>query len=82
MKTEEIKGKIRGIIGGMFDVKPGDVSDAKSFTEMAKYDSMRALEFLAKLENEFNVTIDPDQLPQMSTVEKTTILISGMLHAR
>jgi acyl carrier protein len=43
---------------------------------------MRALEFLAKLENEFNVTIDPDQLPHMSTVEKTVEVIGGMLHAK
>lgn len=82
MQTEEIKGKIRAIIAGMFDVKPEAVLDTKSFTEMAKYDSMRALEFLAKVENEFDVVIDPDKLPQMSTVEGTTIVIGELLHAK
>jgi acyl carrier protein len=43
MQTSEIQSKIKEIIAGMFDLQPEDVSDLKSFTEMAKYDSMRAL---------------------------------------
>lgn len=82
MESGEIKSKIREVVGGMFDMKPGDVPDSKPFTQMAKYDSMRALEFLAKLENEFNVTIDPDQLANMATVEKATQVIEGCLHAQ
>jgi|HubBroStandDraft_1064217.scaffolds.fasta_scaffold722109_2 acyl carrier protein len=82
METSEIKSRIKGIVAGMFDVLPENISDEKSFTEMAKYDSMRALEFLAKLENEFNVIIDPDQLPHMGTVDKTTVVIQGMPGAK
>jgi acyl carrier protein len=82
METTEIKSRIKGIVAGMFDLRPENVPDAKPFTEMAKYDSMRALEFLAKLENEFNVTIDPDQLPNMRAVDKTIEVIDGLLHAK
>jgi acyl carrier protein len=81
MEITEIKLKIKGIVGGMFDLPPGDISDSKPFPEMAKYDSMRALEFLAKLENEFNVTIDPDVLVKMNTVEGAAGVIQGMIHA-
>ncbi len=79
METTEIKSKIKEIIAGMFDVQPGDIPDAKPFPEISKYDSMRALEFLAKLETEFNVTIDPDQLYTMTTVEKTVEVIRSMV---
>jgi acyl carrier protein len=82
MQTPEIQSKIKEIIAGMFDLQPEDVSDSKSFTEMAKYDSMRALEFLSKLENEFNVTIDPDQLVNMSTVGSSTQVIEELLRAK
>ena len=82
MEKSEITSRIKGIIAGMFDIKPEAVPDSKPFTEMAKYDSMRALEFLAKLENEFEVTIDPDQLRDMSTVEKSCQVVEGRLHAK
>ena len=82
METTEVKSRIRGIIAGMFDVKPEDVQDAKVFTEMAKYDSMRALEFLAKLENEFGVLIEPDLLQKMQTVELSAQVIEGLLHGK
>ncbi len=81
METTEIKGKIKGIISGMFDVPEVSVTDDKPFPEMAKYDSMRALEFLAKLETEFNVMIEPDLLVNMITVEKASKVIEGLLHA-
>ena len=82
MENTEIKSKIKEIVAGMFDVQPASIPDAKPFMEMAKYDSMRALEFLAKLENQFDVMIDPEQLPKMNTVEKATQLIEELLHAK
>lgn len=81
MDTSEIKTKIKVIIAGMFDVKPEDVPDSKQFTELAKFDSMRALEFLAKLETEFNIVIDPEQLYNMTTVDKATQVVEGLIHA-
>lgn len=82
MDTNQIKSKIKELIGGMFDVNPADISDSKPFKQMAKYDSMRALELLAKLETEFDVTIDPDQLVNMGTVEGSAKVIEGCVHAK
>ncbi|MGH7739893.1 MAG: acyl carrier protein [bacterium] len=79
METTEVKTKIKTIIAGMFDIPAEEISDTKLFTDMAKYDSMRALEFLAKLENEFNVTIDPDMLVKMATVEAASQVIEELL---
>ncbi len=81
METEAIKSKIREIISGMFDVPSANVPDEKPFSEMVKYDSMRALEFLAKLETEFNVMLDPDLLAKMRTVNMAAEVIEGLLHA-
>jgi acyl carrier protein len=79
MDTAEIKTKIKGIIAGMFDVKPEAIPDSKLFTELAKFDSMRALEFLAKLETEFNIMIDPDKLYNMTTVDNTILIVENAL---
>ena len=81
MGPDEIKRRIRGIIAGMFDVKPEEIQDAKPFVQMAKYDSMRALEFLAKVETEFDVMIDPDLLQKMGTVEATVQVVLGLKNA-
>ncbi len=81
MESPEVKSKIKEIIAGMFDIKPEEVAEQKPFAEMAKYDSMRALEFLAKAENEFNVIIDPDLLLKMKTVDGSTEVILGLLRA-
>jgi len=82
METSQIKTKIKEVIGGMFDLKLEDISDTKAFNQMAKYDSMRALELLAKLENEFEITIDPDQLVLMGTVDGVAQVIGGCLDAK
>ena len=81
MEIREIRAKVCGIIGEMFEVKPDEVPVEKPFKQMANYNSMRALEFLAKLETEFNVTIDPDMLPKMTSVETSTQVIQELLHA-
>lgn len=82
METPEIKAKVEEIISGMFDLKPGKIPGDKPFPEMDKYDSMRALELLAKLETEFSLTIDPDQLYNMYTVDKATAVVEGLLRAK
>jgi len=81
METTEIKLKIREIIAGMFDVSPETVGYEKPFAEMAKYDSMRALEFLAKVETEFGVMIDPDLLVKMRTIQGSVEVVEGLLRA-
>lgn len=82
METSLIKSKIKVIIAEMFDIQPADVGDAKPFPEMAKYDSMRALEFLAKVENEFDIVIDPDKLISMYTVDLAAGVIEDALRAK
>ena len=82
MEKTEVQLKIKEIVAGMFDLKPSDIVDDKPFNQMAKYDSMRALEFLAKLENEFNVMIDPDLLRKMLTVDQSTSVIQELLHGQ
>lgn len=79
METQEIKSKIKGIIGEMFETNPADVSDDKLFSQMSSYTSMRALEFLAKLETEFNIMVDPELLPKMVSVEKSTEVVEELL---
>ena len=81
METVEIKTKVKEILAGMFDMKAEDIPDDKPFPDIAKYDSMRALELLAKLENEFTVMIDPDKLYQMFTVDKVAQVVEELHHA-
>jgi acyl carrier protein len=81
METTEIKSKMKEIIAGMFEITPADVQEDKPFKQMANYTSMRALEFLAKLETEFNIIIDPDFLPKMTSVETSMQVVKELTGA-
>ncbi len=81
MEKTDIQSKIKAIIAGMFEVNIADVPEDKPFKQMANYTSMRALEFLAKVETEFNITIDPDLLPKMTSVEASTKVVEDLVGA-
>ena len=82
MESIGVKSKIKEVIGEMFEVNPADIPEDKPFMQMANYNSMRALEFLAKMEIAFDVTIDPEKLPNMTSVEKASQVMEEYLHAK
>lgn len=65
MGTEE---RIREIVCEIVNIGEAEIDPDASFMEEYGLDSLRALEILATIENEFAIIIDPEKLPEMKTL--------------
>ena len=64
----DIEVRIKEIICEQLDVKPEDVSEAKSFTEDLGADSLAIVELVLALEGQFDVKIPDDEVDKIKTV--------------
>jgi acyl carrier protein len=64
----DIEVRIKEIICEQLDVKPEDVSEAKSFTEDLGADSLAIVELVLALEEQFDVKIPDDEVDKIKTV--------------
>ncbi|WP_309244332.1 acyl carrier protein [Micromonospora parastrephiae] len=57
--------QIKEIVCDVLEMEPADVTDTSLFKEDHGADSLRAIEILAALEREFDITIDQAELSRM-----------------
>jgi len=76
MKNEErIKEMVCEIIG----IAKEEINPDASFMDDMGLDSLRALEILAAIENEFRITIEPEKLREMTTLNNVVKLTTEYL---
>lgn len=64
----DIEARVKEIICEQLDVKPEDVSEAKTFTEDLGADSLAIVELVLALEEQFDVKIPDDEVDKIKTV--------------
>jgi acyl carrier protein len=64
----DIETTVKEIIVEQLDVKPEDVSEAKTFTEDLGADSLAIVELVLALEEKFEVKIPDDEVDKIKTV--------------
>jgi acyl carrier protein len=69
MKKAEIMETITEIISEITNISKERVDPKASFMDDYNLDSLRALEILAAVENEYNIIINPEKLVEMTTLE-------------
>ena len=74
MNCEE---RIKEIVCEIID--KGEINLDASFMDDLGLDSLRALEILAAIENEFNITIEPERLREMTTLNNVIKLTKEYL---
>jgi acyl carrier protein len=62
MNTDE---KIKGVMAAVFEVQAEDIDDNASPDTIAKWDSLRHMNLIVSLEEEFEVTFDDDDIANM-----------------
>ncbi|GGQ06389.1 acyl carrier protein [Streptosporangium pseudovulgare] len=67
--VEERVSRIKEIVCDILEIEPEEVTQTSLFKEDHNADSLRAIEILASLEKEFDVTIDQSELPRMVNIE-------------
>jgi acyl carrier protein len=66
--SADIESIVKEIIVEQLDVKPEDVSEAKTFTEDLGADSLAIVELVLALEEKFEVKIPDDEVDKIKTV--------------
>jgi acyl carrier protein len=63
--AENRRTEIRTLVCTILEIEPDEVSDTSLFREDHGADSLRAIEILAALEEEFHIKIDQGELARM-----------------
>lgn len=67
MNCEE---RIKEIVCEIVGMSKEEINPDASFMDDMGLDSLRALEILAAIENEFSITIEPERLREMTSLNK------------
>lgn len=81
MSKDEIKEKIRSIIGTVLDAPPEDIPETPDLPHQLFLDSLLVLEILVQLENEFQVPFDDDSnvLEFLDSLDAATSYVEAKL---
>ena len=63
-------GKFEKLFADFFDIQESDVNDDIKYQEIEKWDSINHLNFVSKLEEEYDIELDMDEIIDMSSVGK------------
>ena len=74
-----IENEIREIVAEILQIPAEELDTSASFFDEYGMDSLRALEFLAKVENRYNIPIDPDNLAKMTCIDEVIHLTEDCL---
>ena len=76
MKCEE---RIKEIVCEIVGIAEEEINPDALFMDDMGLDSLRALEILAAIENEFSITIEPERLREMTTLNNVIKLTNEYL---
>lgn len=63
-----VSEKIKGYIAKAFNISVDSIRDDTRFIEDIKADSLDLMDFIMEMEDTFNITIDDDVIPTLTTV--------------
>jgi acyl carrier protein len=62
--------EIREIMSKVFEIEVSEISDIASQKDIVKWDSLQHLNLIVEIEDKFDISIDPEDISAMVTVEK------------
>jgi len=71
----KIKQRIKKVITETFDLN--EISDDISQKNCAKWDSLRHLNLIVELESEFNISIEPEEIAIMKTMDDVIYIVGS-----
>lgn len=79
---EKIQSEIRELIAEILEMDPKEIKPEAHFVRDLGADSMSALEVMATLEKKYQIVIEPENLPEMITLQQITNLVGRLLYGR
>ncbi|MCL4103544.1 UNVERIFIED_CONTAM: hypothetical protein GTU68_059623 [Idotea baltica] len=77
--TPEVQSKLKELIAEIIEVEVEEIVPGKHFVRDLGADSMSALEMMATLEKQFEITIEPSDLPNMASLEQVIGLVTRLM---
>ena len=77
---ENLEQEIRAMIAEIAEREEEEIEGELSFVEDLGFDSMMALEILAKLEKRYKIKIPEEELTKLDTLNQTVALVKKYSH--
>jgi acyl carrier protein len=68
MTTDEIKNRARNALAKALKIDPATISDNASQMDLSAWDSVRHMNVVLALENEFEIEFDDAELPKLTSL--------------
>jgi acyl carrier protein len=68
MTTDEIKNRARNALAKALKTDPATISDNASQMDLSAWDSVRHMNVVLALENEFEIEFDDSELPKLTSL--------------
>ena len=75
MNTDE---RMKGVMAVVFDVQAKDIDDNASPDSIGNWDSLRHMNLIVSLEEEFNITFDDDDIANMLNYKLVKLTIEQL----
>ena len=79
MNTDE---KIKGVMAAVFDIQAEDIDDNASPDTIGKWDSLRHMNLIVSLEEEFSVTFGDDDIANMLNYKLIKLTIEQLSESK
>ena len=78
-QVESLTQEVRSIIAEIAEMEEEEIKGDSNFVEDLGFDSMMALEILAKLEKEYKIKIPEEELGKLADLNQTVALVKRYL---
>jgi acyl carrier protein len=72
-----MKNKIKNIMASVFEMPIENLQDSFSQHDIENWDSLHHLNLVIELENEFNISLEPEEIGEMNSFEKIVELVKS-----
>lgn len=68
--------EIRQIMSKVFEIELSSISDNASQKDISKWDSLQHLNLIVEIEDQYDISIDPEDISVMITIEKIVEIVN------
>lgn len=73
--------EIKEILARVFDIEMSTISDNATQKDISKWDSLQHLNLIVEIEDIYSISIDPEDISEMISIEKIIEVINKYKHA-
>lgn len=70
MSSHPVPASLRDILADTLEISPEEVTPSLNTESVETWDSFRHLQLMLAIEGEYGVQFDPQQIPELTSVEK------------